>query len=189
MNVTLDAERMAQALSKIGHEIASTYSDPPVAFVGIRSRGAPLADRLAGIYRNRRGIEPLRGTLDITLYRDDLNARASATAPPRAWPEVRASHIPFAVNGTTIILVDDVLYTGRTIRAAMNALSDYGRPRAVHLAVLIDRGLRELPIQAEFAGKRIATTPEDHVHVRIAELDGADEVIVVRQAQHDGSDA
>ncbi|MEK8022925.1 MAG: bifunctional pyr operon transcriptional regulator/uracil phosphoribosyltransferase PyrR, partial [Candidatus Hydrogenedentota bacterium] len=147
-------------------------------FVGIRSRGVPLADRLASIYRERRGVEPLRGTLDITLYRDDFHARDSSTA--RAWPEVRASHLPFDVHGTTIILVDDVLYTGRTIRAALNALSDFGRPRAVHLAVLVDRGLRELPIQAEFAGKRIATSPVDHVRVRLTELDGADEVTVER---------
>lgn len=173
MSIILDAGRIGEALAKIGNEIASTYTEPPIAFVGIQSRGVPLAERLAAIYRARRGLDPLRGSLDITLYRDDFGEQ-------RAWPEVRSSHIPFNVQGTTIILVDDVLYTGRTIRAALNALADFGRARAVHLAVLIDRGLRELPIQAEFAGKRIPTTPEDHVQVRLSELDGVDEVVVER---------
>ncbi len=167
----LDSAGMAAAIERLGKSIAESCVESEVAFVGIRSRGVPIADRLAAVYRRERKAEPLSGSLDITLYRDDFGESPD-------WPEVKESGIPFDVAGKTIVLVDDVLYTGRTVRAALNALMDFGRPRAVRLAVLVDRGLRELPVQADYVGYKAVTRPQDHIQVRLTEIDDKDEVVV-----------
>jgi pyrimidine operon attenuation protein/uracil phosphoribosyltransferase len=174
--VLRDAAGVAQLIEKMAREIAAVDANEVPALVGIRSRGVPLAERLASQIRSLRGEAPELGMLDITLYRDDFSA--AAERPAAEWPEVKESRIEFEVAGRTVILVDDVLFTGRTIRAALNALMDYGRPRAVRLAVLVDRGLRQLPIQADFAGTRIETTESDHVSVHLAEVDGRDEILL-----------
>lgn len=170
----LDAAGVAAAVGRISAEAVRWSEGSGIALIGVRARGVPLAERVAAAVRAARGEAPPIGILDITLYRDDLGARD--------WPVVRESRIPFDVAGRTIVLVDDVLYTGRTVRAAVNSLMDYGRPAAVRLAVLVDRGLRELPIRADVAGLEVATRPEDHVRVRLAEIDGADEVVVEARA-------
>jgi len=139
--------------------------------VGIRARGDLIATRLHGAIRRNEGVDLPLGSLDITLYRDDLTRIGHA-------PVVRESIIPFSVDGKVVVLVDDVLFTGRTIRAAMDALVDYGRPRAIRLAVLVDRGHRELPIRADFVGKNVPTHRDDDVRVLITELDGKDAVVV-----------
>ncbi|MBK5255901.1 MAG: bifunctional pyr operon transcriptional regulator/uracil phosphoribosyltransferase PyrR [Vicinamibacteria bacterium] len=146
----------------------------PVAIVGIQSRGVPLAARLAGCLETatRRKID--LGSLDITLYRDDLSTVGTR-------PILKATRIPFSIDGRTVILVDDVLYTGRTIRAALDELVDFGRPARIALAVLIDRGHRELPIQADYVGKGIKTSRLDRVDVRLTEIDGTDEVVLVKR--------
>jgi pyrimidine operon attenuation protein / uracil phosphoribosyltransferase len=166
-----DAAGVSQLIEKMAREISAIDANEIPALVGIRSRGVPLAERLAAQIKSLRGSAPELGMLDITLYRDDFSAAAE-------WPEVKESRIEFEVAGRTIILVDDVLFTGRTIRAALNALMDYGRPRAIRLAVLVDRGLRQLPIQADFAGTRIETTATDHVSVRLNEVDGEDAILL-----------
>jgi len=164
----LDAAGVDSAIRRMAEDLAALGRSDSLALVGIRSRGVPIAERLAV----RPGEAPLPiGVLDITLYRDDFQERGD-------WPEVRESAIPFPVAGRTIVLVDDVLFTGRTIRAAMNALMDYGRPRAVRLAVLVDRGHRELPVQADVVGARLETRREERVRVHLREVDGADEVLV-----------
>jgi pyrimidine operon attenuation protein/uracil phosphoribosyltransferase len=143
----------------------------PLHLVGIRSRGVPLADRLA-IELRRLGAENVDvGAVEITLYRDDLGKTS-------AWPVLRGTEIPFDVDGADIVLVDDVLYTGRTVRAALNAICDLGRPIRVRLAVLVDRGHRELPIRADVAGIEVETNPEDRIKVRIRPIDPADDVVI-----------
>ena len=142
--------------------------------VGIRRRGVPLAERLGASLRRRASVEVPQGILDITLYRDDL----SLISPQ---PQVRGTEIDLDINGTRTILVDDVLYTGRTIRAALDALADFGRPRRVELAVLIDRGHRELPIQPDHVGETIETEAQDMVEVRLREVDGEDAVLILRR--------
>ena len=143
-----------------------------VALVGIADRGDDLARRLAAeIEPDRRGRPSRSGALDITFYRDDIGMRAEA-------PEVHETRIDFDITGAVVVLVDDVLFTGRTIRAAMDALFDLGRPRAIQLAVLVDRGHRELPIRADYVGKNVPTSPADDVRVRVAELDGEDAVVL-----------
>jgi len=142
-----------------------------LALVGIQRRGAYLAERLAARIQAVRGAPLQRGVLDITFYRDDLSLIAQQ-------PVVHSSHIPFALDDKTIVLVDDVIYTGRTVRAALDALNDYGRPRAVRLCALVDRGMRELPIQPDFTGITVSTRAGDIVHVRVAELDGEDAIDV-----------
>jgi len=139
--------------------------------VGIRARGDLIATRLHEAIRVNEGVDLPLGSLDITLYRDDLTRIGNA-------PVVRESVIPFSVDDRIVVLVDDVLFTGRTIRAAMDALVDYGRPRAIRLAVLVDRGHRELPIRADYVGKNIPTSRREQVQVRLAESDGVDEVVV-----------
>ena len=178
MAVVLDASRMARALARIAHEILERNSGPggieEVALVGIRTRGVPLARRIAKSIQDISGHEMPCGALDITLYRDDLGGHTAA-----AQPVVHKTEIDFSIDGKLILLVDDVLYTGRTIRAAFDALIDFGRPRAIQLIVLIDRGHRELPIKADYVGKNVPTAATQNVQVHLAEIDGRDEVEVL----------
>jgi len=174
MPVVMDADRVSRALTRIAHEILErNHGITGVSLVGVRSRGVPLARRIAGILSSVTGEEVPTGSLDITLYRDDL--MRSAIGPQ---PIVRKTEIPFSIDNRTIVLVDDVLYTGRTTRAALDALIDFGRPRAIQLVVLVDRGHRELPIKADYVGKNVPTSRKESVRVRLSELDGADEVLV-----------
>jgi pyrimidine operon attenuation protein/uracil phosphoribosyltransferase len=170
----MDADRVSRALTRIAHEILErNHGITGVSLVGVRSRGVPLARRIAGILSSVTGEEVPTGSLDITLYRDDL--MRSAIGPQ---PIVRKTEIPFSIDNRTIVLVDDVLYTGRTTRAALDALIDFGRPRAIQLVVLVDRGHRELPIKADYVGKNVPTSRKESVRVRLSEVDGADEVLV-----------
>ena len=174
MPVIMDADRISRALTRIAHEVLERNHDiGGVALVGVRSRGVPLARRIAAALREVSGIEVPTGALDITLYRDDLMRN-----PVGPQPLVRKTEIPFSIDARTIVLVDDVLYTGRTTRAALDALIDFGRPRAIQLVVLIDRGHRELPIKADYVGKNVPTSRKESVQVRVKELDGIDEVTV-----------
>jgi pyrimidine operon attenuation protein/uracil phosphoribosyltransferase len=175
----MDGDRISRALTRIAHEIVERNRGvDSVALVGIRSRGVPLARRIAQALKNITGDDVPTGALDITLYRDDL--MRSQVGPQ---PLVRKTEISFSIDDRTIILVDDVLYTGRTTRAALDALIDFGRPRAIQLVVLVDRGHRELPIKADYVGKNIPTASNESVQVRLHELDGVDrdEVTVERQ--------
>jgi pyrimidine operon attenuation protein/uracil phosphoribosyltransferase len=170
----LNAPAVQRALARIAHEIderAETGSD--VVLVGIQRGGVYLAQRLSALLAGLRGQPVPVGQLDVSMHRDDLDQRFA--------PDVQPTIIPFDVTGKTVVLVDDVLYSGRTIRAAMDALNDFGRPRRIQLAVLIDRGHRELPIKADFVGKDVSTTPGESVHVRLAEAGGPDEVVLERQ--------
>lgn len=170
MSILLAADDVRRAITRIAHEIVEREPDPShLAIVGIRTRGDVLAARLRDALRAINGQEIPLGSLDITLYRDDLTRIGYS-------PTVHRTDIPFSVDDRVVVLVDDVLFTGRTIRAAMDAIVDYGRPRAIRLAVLVDRGHRELPIRADFVGKNIATAIGDDVRVRLAEADGRDEV-------------
>jgi len=175
MPVVLDADRMARSLARIAHEILERNRGiEEVALVGIRTRGVPLARRIAKSIHDVSGHDVACGALDITLYRDDLSGNAIGTQPV-----IRKTEIPFSIDGKLILLVDDVLYTGRTIRAALDALIDFGRPRAIQLIVLVDRGHRELPIKADYVGKNIPTSPAQNVQVHLLEIDGRDEVEVL----------
>lgn len=174
MPVVMDAERMARSLTRIAHEIVERNRGvADLALIGIRQRGVPLAHRLAAEISTIAGVEVPTGALDITLYRDDL--RHHAVGPQ---PVIRSTDVPFSIDDRLILLVDDVLYTGRTIRAAFDALIDFGRPRAIQLVALIDRGHRELPIKADYVGRNIPTSRQQAVQVRLAEIDGRDEVEV-----------
>src|SRR5438874_10511251 len=175
----LDAEAIERTLSRIAHEIIERNPDlERVALIGIHTRGVPLARRLRRLIAERSDTEPALGAIDITFHRDDVLVRGS-DAPLRAQPLVRDTQLDFALEGMTCILVDDVLYTGRTIRAAIDALFDYGRPEKVQLAVLADRGHRELPIRPDYVGKNLPTARDERVNVRVEELDGVDEVAIV----------
>lgn len=171
-NVIMDADAMRRAIVRISHEIIERNKGVEnVVLVGIRTRGVPIAKRLAeSIGRIENAAIPV-GMLDITLYRDDLSTLAYN-------PIVHGTEIDFDLSGKTVILVDDVLYTGRTIRAALDAVMDMGRPQAIQLAVLIDRGHRELPVRADFAGKNVPTARREVVNVCLAENDGTDEVVI-----------
>jgi pyrimidine operon attenuation protein / uracil phosphoribosyltransferase len=168
----MDADRMARTLARIAHEIVErSRGIEELALVGIRSRGVPLAKRLARAIRDINHHEVPTGALDITLYRDDLMRHAIA-----AQPVIKRTEIPFSIDDRRILLVDDVLYTGRTIRAALDALIEFGRPKSIQLVVLVDRGHRELPIKADYVGKNLPTSLSQSVHVRLTEIDGRDEV-------------
>jgi len=159
MPIVMDADRISRAITRIAHEILErNHGIEGVCLVGIRSRGVPLARRIAAVLRDVTGCDVPTGTLDITLYRDDLTR---ATAGPQ--PIVRSTDIAFPIEDRTVVLVDDVLFTGRTVRAALDALNDYGRPRAVQLAVMVDRGHRELPIRADYVGKNLPTSRDEDV--------------------------
>lgn len=168
----LDKESTARTLERIAHEILEKNpSRGEIAVIGIKNRGAHLGARLADKIKDITGTRPPLGALDITLYRDDLTQASEQ-------PVVHATEIDFDIGGKIIILVDDVLYTGRTIRCALDALIDYGRPSQIQLAVLIDRGHRELPIRADYVGKNVPTSSKEVVEVRLAETDGRDEVVI-----------
>ena len=175
MSVVLDATRIARSLARIAHEILERNpSVDELALVGIRRRGVPLAKRLAHAIREINDIDIPTGALDITLYRDDLMRTAVA-----AQPVVRRTEIPFSIDDKRILLVDDVLYTGRTIRAALDALTEFGRPKSIQLVVLVDRGHRELPIKADYVGKNLPTSLSQSVQVHLTEIDGRDEVEIL----------
>ena len=172
--VLMDADRMARALTRIAHEIVErNRGTSDLALVGIRTRGVPLARRIAAALKGITHDEVSTGALDITLYRDDLMRHAVGPQPV-----VRRTEIPFSIDDRRILLVDDVLYTGRTIRSALDALIDFGRPRSIQLIVLVDRGHRELPIKADYVGKNIPTSQKQSVQVRLQEIDGEDEVLL-----------
>ena len=174
MPEVMDADRMSRALMRIAHEILERNRGAgELALVGIRTRGVPIARRLAVALREINGHEVPTGALDITLYRDDL--MRNAVGPQ---PVIRKTEIPFSIDDRKILLVDDVLYTGRTIRAALDALIDFGRPRAIQLVVMVDRGHRELPIKADYVGKNLPTSLRQSVQVRLQEIDGVDEVVI-----------
>jgi len=176
-SIALDAERIQRTLMRIAHEILernqAAASSGGIALVGIRQRGVPLAKRIAANLREITGRPVDAGALDITLYRDDLMRQ-----PVGHQPIVRSTEIPFSIDDRTIVLVDDVLYTGRTIRAAIDALIDFGRPSAIQLVVLVDRGHRELPIKPDYVGKNLPTSRDQSVRVRLQEIDGSDEVVI-----------
>jgi pyrimidine operon attenuation protein/uracil phosphoribosyltransferase len=170
----MDADRVSRSLARIAHEIVERNRGvEDLALVGIRARGVPLASRIASQLRDLTGVEVPTGSLDITLYRDDLMRHAVGPQPV-----IRRTEIPFSIDDRVILLVDDVLYTGRTIRAALDALIDFGRPRAIQVVALVDRGHRELPIRADYVGRNIPTSRQQSVQVRLVELDGRDEVEV-----------
>jgi pyrimidine operon attenuation protein/uracil phosphoribosyltransferase len=169
--VVLDAADVQRTLVRMAHEIVEKVRGPELVLVGIHRRGVPLAERLGKLIGEIEGTAPQVGTLDVSFYRDDVDLRQ-----PK---EVSPTDFPFDVAGKTVVLVDDVLYTGRTIRAAIDALVDFGRPRMVKLAVLVDRGHRELPIRADFIGKNIPTSLAQQVEVQVTEADGTDRVVVV----------
>jgi pyrimidine operon attenuation protein/uracil phosphoribosyltransferase len=183
--ILLDAEQVARTLSRIAHEIIERNDDlESVALVGIHTRGVPLAQRLRRLVEERSGVELALGQLDITFHRDDVHVR-SGSAPRRSQPIVRDTRLEFELEGRTVILVDDVLYTGRTIRAAIDALIEYGRPDRVQLAVLADRGHRELPIRPDYVGKNLPTARNDRVQVELNEIDEIDRVVLVTEGSSD----
>jgi pyrimidine operon attenuation protein / uracil phosphoribosyltransferase len=170
--IVMDSVRMGRTIMRIAHEILERNRGvEELALVGIRTRGVPLARRLAHTIAEIGQHEVPTGALDITLYRDDLMRHAVG-----AQPVVRSTEIPFSIDDKRILLVDDVLYTGRTIRAALDALIEFGRPKVIQLVVLVDRGHRELPIKADYVGKNIPTSLSQSVQVHLAEIDGRDEV-------------
>jgi pyrimidine operon attenuation protein/uracil phosphoribosyltransferase len=175
----LDADGLGRTLSRIAHEIIEGNPQlDELALVGIQTRGVPLARRLARLIEERSGVAPALGAVDITFYRDDVTVRGGE-APLAAQPLVRATQLDFPLDGRTVILVDDVLYTGRTIRAAIEALFDYGRPARVQLAVLADRGHRELPIRPDYVGKNLPTARAERVNVQLSEVDDVDRIVLL----------
>jgi pyrimidine operon attenuation protein / uracil phosphoribosyltransferase len=174
MPVVMDADRISRTLTRIAHEIVERNKGvEDLALVGVRTRGVPIARRIARSLREITGQDVPTGALDITLYRDDLSRHAVGPQPL-----VRRTEITFSIDSRRILLVDDVLYTGRTTRAALDALIDFGRPKAIQLVVLVDRGHRELPIKADYVGKNLPTSLDESVHVRLQETDGQDEVVL-----------
>lgn len=170
----MDGEAVERALKRIAHEIIERNRGcEDLCIIGIRRRGVPLAERLCNNINQIEGQMPLMGMLDITLYRDDLSEEF-------VEPVINATDIPFSVTGKKIVLVDDVLYTGRTVRAAIDALISLGRPSCIQLAIMVDRGHRELPIRGDFVGKNIPTSHEERVFVKIPEIDGEDGVYIMR---------
>jgi pyrimidine operon attenuation protein/uracil phosphoribosyltransferase len=174
MPVIMDADRMSRTLTRIAHEIVERNRGVKgLALVGIRTRGVFIAKRLAKALQQITDEPVPTGVLDITLYRDDLMRHAVGPQPL-----VRRTEIPFSIDDHKVVLVDDVLYTGRTIRAALDALIDFGRPKEIQLTVLVDRGHRELPIKADYVGKNVPTSLKESVHVKLVETDGIDEISV-----------
>jgi pyrimidine operon attenuation protein/uracil phosphoribosyltransferase len=171
----LSSDDMRRTLVRIAHEIAEKNPDGEIALVGIHRRGAHLARRLHALCVELIGPEVPLGSVDITLYRDDLTTRAE-------FPVVNATELDFPLAGRTLVIVDDVLYTGRTVRAAIDEIFDYGRPGRIQLAVMVDRGHRELPIRADYVGKNVPTSKAERIAVRVRELDDRDEVAIVQQA-------
>jgi pyrimidine operon attenuation protein / uracil phosphoribosyltransferase len=181
----LDGDAIRRTLSRIAHEIIERNEAlDRVALVGIHTRGVPLAHRLRRLIDERSGVEVPVGSVDITFYRDDVQLRGGE-APLHAQPLVRATQLGFPLEGMTCILVDDVLYTGRTIRAAIEALFDYGRPARVQLAVLADRGHRELPIRPDYVGKNLPTARGERVQVQLVEVDEVDQVLLVSSPEEE----
>ncbi|MGH2736242.1 MAG: bifunctional pyr operon transcriptional regulator/uracil phosphoribosyltransferase PyrR [Actinomycetota bacterium] len=172
----MEADDVRRALTRIAHEIVEhNRGTDELVIVGIRTRGAPLADRLANAIAEFEGVDVPSGALDVSLYRDDVALRG-----PR---NLEATTVPGDLDGRTVVLVDDVLYTGRTIRAAFDAVLDLGRPRAIRLAVLVDRGHRELPIRADHVGKNLPTSAQEIVKVHVVEIDGEDVVLIGELAE------
>jgi pyrimidine operon attenuation protein/uracil phosphoribosyltransferase len=170
----LTAQAMQRALTRIGHEIAEAHdAAEDIVLIGIQRGGVPLAKRLGQILAEILGREVPVGSLDVSMHRDDLDRRMA--------PDVQPTEITFDITGKTVVLVDDVLFSGRTIRAAMDALNDFGRPRRIQLAVLIDRGHRDLPIRADFVGKNVPTAIDESVRVHLVEMGNPDEVILKRK--------
>ena len=186
----LDGDAISKALARIAHELIERNVEPNgpglerVALVGIQSRGAPLASRLRRLVAERSGEEVPVGALDITFHRDDVHVRAGRS--PTRQPVVRATSIPFSIEGLTVVLVDDVLFTGRTIRAAIDALLEFGRPARVQLVVLVDRGHRELPIRPDYVGKNLPTGHGERIQVELVEIDERDGVYLVAGPEEDG---
>ena len=173
----VDADGLRRIVTRIAHEIVERNKGvEDLVLVGIRRRGVPLAQRMSEKIKEFEGRSPHEGSLDITLYRDDLSTVSHQ-------PVVGSSEIPVDINNKVVVLVDDVLYTGRTVRAAMDALIDFGRPRAIQLAVVIDRGHRELPIRADYVGKNVPTSRKEAIGVKLTELDGVDSVVIKEQEE------
>ncbi len=170
----MDAEALNRTLTRLAHEIVERNGGTDnLVFLGIRTRGVPLAQRLLRKIEQAEGVKLPLGILDVTMYRDDVFKNIKK-------PVVGTTEIQFEIDGKIVVLVDDVLFTGRTVRAALDAIIDFGRPTKIQLAVLVDRGLRELPIRADYVGQAITTTPNDNVQVKVKEIDGTDEVILVK---------
>jgi len=186
--VLLDGDAIERTLSRIAHEVIERNPDlSQVALVGIHTRGVPLAQRLRRLIEERSGVEVALGAVDITFHRDDVAVRDGA-APLHAQPVVRSTALDFPLAGMTVVLVDDVLYTGRTIRAAIEAIFDFGRPTRVQLACLVDRGHRELPIRPDYVGKNLPTAREERIQVQLVEVDEVDRVLLIG-AGEEASDA
>jgi pyrimidine operon attenuation protein / uracil phosphoribosyltransferase len=180
----LEAEGLARTLARIAHEIIERNDDlEAVALVGIHTRGVPLAERLAELIEEQSGVEVALGAVDITFHRDDRVAPPNGSGKGSAQPVVHATDLDFPLAGTTCVLVDDVLYTGRTIRAAIETLFAHGRPARVQLAVLVDRGHRELPIRPDYVGKNLPTSRSERIQVQLAETDGVDQILLVNIAE------
>jgi pyrimidine operon attenuation protein/uracil phosphoribosyltransferase len=187
--VLLDSEALNRTLARIAHEIVEGNRDlERTALVGIHTRGVPLAQRLRRHIADFGGVEVALGTVDITFHRDDVMVR-DGQAPRHPQPVVRSTTLDFPLEGKTVVLVDDVLYTGRTIRAAIEALFDYGRPERIQLAVLVDRGHRELPIRPDYVGKNLPTSRDERIQVQLLEVDEVDRILLVpapEEAHEDG---
>ncbi len=174
----MDADDIRRAVTRIGHEIVEkNHGAQDLALVGILTRGAPLAERLAEVLQQVEGVRVPTGKLDIGLYRDDYAEN------PAGRPALAPTAVPFDVTGKRVVLVDEVLFTGRTVRAAIAALLDLGRPASIQLAVLIDRGHREIPIRPDYVGKNVPTARHEHVEVRLKEVDGEDRVLITKPAR------
>ena len=173
----MTADEIRRATTRLSHEIVEKQAGTDgLMLIGIQRRGVPLARRIAASIAEHEGVEVPVGALDITFYRDDLSLVAQQ-------PIVKGTELPSGIDGQTIVLVDDVLYTGRTIRAAMDALVDFGRPQAIRLAVLVDRGHRELPIRADHVGKNVPTSRDERIRVHLAETDGGEDEVVIERPQ------